>query len=72
MVVTNNARGQQACCKRILIIDDDPCITLIFKKGIENRSLPARYFMRKPIDNAEIITRINQIVNDIGIRIRSE
>ena len=35
-------------------------------------SLPASYFMRKPINNAEQITRINQIINDISIQIRSK
>ena len=35
-------------------------------------SLPASYFMRKPINNAELITRINQIINDISIQIRSK
>ena len=35
-------------------------------------SLPASYFMRKPIDNAELITRINQIINDTSIQIRSK
>ena len=35
-------------------------------------SLPASYFMRKPISNAELITRINQIINDISIQIRSK
>ena len=35
-------------------------------------SLPASYFMRKPISNAELITRIIQIINDISIQIRIE
>jgi DNA-binding response OmpR family regulator len=35
-------------------------------------SLPASYFMRKPISNAELITRIIQIINDISIQIRSK
>ena len=35
-------------------------------------SLPASYFMRKPIDNAELITGINHIINDISIQIRSK
>jgi two-component system, OmpR family, response regulator ChvI len=34
-------------------------------------SLPVSYFMRKPINNADLITRINQIINDISIQIRS-
>jgi two-component system, OmpR family, response regulator ChvI len=35
-------------------------------------SLPASYFMRKPINNAELITRVNQIINDISLHIRSK
>ena len=35
-------------------------------------SLPASYFMRKPTNNAELIARINQIINDISIQIRSK
>jgi len=35
-------------------------------------SLPAIYFMRKPISNAELITRIIQIINDVSIKIRSK
>ena len=35
-------------------------------------SLPASYFMRKPLNNVELITRINQIINDISIQIRSK
>lgn len=34
-------------------------------------SLPASYFMRKPLNNVELITHINQIINDISIQIRS-
>jgi DNA-binding response OmpR family regulator len=33
-------------------------------------SLPASDFMRKPINNAELITRVNQIINDISLHIR--
>jgi len=35
-------------------------------------SLPASYFMRQPISNAELITRIIQIINVISIQIRSK
>jgi hypothetical protein len=35
-------------------------------------SLPVSNFMRKPIDNEQLITRINQIINDISIQIGSK
>jgi DNA-binding response OmpR family regulator len=35
-------------------------------------SVPANYFMRKPIGNEELITRINQIINDTSIQIISK
>ncbi len=35
-------------------------------------SVPANYFMRKPIGNEELITHINQIINDTSIQIISK
>ena len=35
-------------------------------------SVPANYFMRKPIGNEELITHINQIISDTSIQIISK
>lgn len=35
-------------------------------------SLPANYFMRKPIGNEELIRKIDEIINDTAIRVRSK
>ena len=32
-------------------------------------SLPANYFMRKPIGNEELISRIEEIINDTAMRV---
>ena len=35
-------------------------------------SLPANYFIRKPIGNEELIRKIDEIINDTTIRVRSK
>ena len=35
-------------------------------------SLPANYFIRKPIGNEELIRKIDEIINDTAIRVRSK
>lgn len=35
-------------------------------------SLPANYFIRKPVGNEELLRRIDEIINDTAIRIKSK
>jgi two-component system catabolic regulation response regulator CreB/two-component system response regulator ChvI len=35
-------------------------------------SLPANYFIRKPVGNEELMRRIEDIINDTAIQIRSK